>query len=152
MDQSNKPQQTNNSINMHQQKLYSLIGGGIGFIGLILPWVSYGGFGGMGGTSGNGFSGWGILSLFGVIGVVVSSFMGDKMQPYDNNFKLVAIGSFVALALGALIVFMQLSNSGFGGVKSGIGVWLCMIAGILGVLWVTGVIKLPPPSKTPPAN
>jgi hypothetical protein len=140
-------------INLHQQKLYSLFGGGLALLGMILPWavISMGGFGGLGGSnqSSNGFGGWGLLTLLGVVGILVSSLMGDKTKPYDANFKLVATGSFGAITLGAFIVFMQLTgnSTGFGGVKTGIGLWFCLIAGVAGLLWVTGVIKLPPPKK-----
>ncbi len=143
------------NINLHQQKIGALIGTGLGLLGLILPWsvVNLGGFGGFGGASqsSNGFSGWGILSLLGVVGVIVASLVGDKTKPFDQNFKLVAMGSFGAILLGAFIVFMQISgNRGFG-LKTGIGLWICIIAGILGILWSGGIIKMPPKAPGPPA-
>ncbi len=144
---------TNNSINFHQQKLYALILGAVSLVGMILPWASQS-FGGMGSRSmGNGFQGWGILSLFGLVAVLVSSLSGDKMKEYDQNMKYLAIGGFAAITLGAFISFMQLSgNAAALGIKSGIGVWFCIIGGVLGLLWVTGIIKMPPPSKpTPPS-
>lgn len=149
-------QPTSTGINLHKQKLYSLILGGVALIGMILPWAtqSLGGFGSN--SLGNGFQGWGILSLFGLIAVLVSSLAGDKTKDYDQNMRYLAIGAFGAIALGALISFMQLSGAGgrMGmGIKSGIGVWFCIIAGILGLLWVTGVIKLQnPPSSGPQQN
>ena len=135
-------------VNIHQQKLYALIAGGVALLGLILPWAVIPGFGGFGGgNSSNGFGGWGLLSLLGVIGVVVSSLMGDKTKEYDKNFKLVAMGSFGGIFLGAFIVFMHLSGNrtGFGCVKTGVGLWFCLLAGIGGLLWVAGIIK--PPKK-----
>ncbi len=145
-----------NKTAIHQKKLYSLFIGGAALLGMILPWatVSYGGFGG--GASSNGFGGWGFLSLLGIIGVVVSSLMGDKLLDYDKNMKLVAMSSFGAIALGAFIGMMQISNAGGrgygGGVKSGIGLFLTILAGIAGLLWVTGVIKLPPKKPTTPSK
>ena len=135
-------------INMHKQKLYSLILGGVTLVGMILPWASMNmGFGSR--SMGNGFSGWGILCLFGLVAVIVSSLAGDKMQDYDQNMKYLAIGGFAAITLGAFIYFMQISGGGMGQ-KSGIGVWFCTIAGTLGLLWVTGIIKFPPSRPTPP--
>ncbi|MFN8291069.1 MAG: hypothetical protein U0U70_12500 [Chitinophagaceae bacterium] len=134
-----------NKTTLHEKKLYSLFGGAAALLGLILPWatVSYGGFGG--GASQNGFAGFGFLSLLGIVGVVVSSLMGDKLKDYDKNMKLVAICSFAAIALGAFIGMMQISsgNRGFGGVKTGIGIFLTILAGGAGILWVTDIIKLP---------
>lgn len=145
------PPPAGNGIALHKQKLYSLILGGVALIGMILPWATQnlGGFGSN--TLGNGFQGWGILSLFGLIAVLVSSFAGDKLQDYDQNMKYLAIGAFGAITLGAFISFMQLSgNNRMGmGIKSGIGVWFCIIAGLLGLLWVTGIIKL---DQKPQAN
>ena len=142
-------------MNLHPQKLYALVGGGLGLLGMILPWVSVSSpFGGMGGGGGgNGFGGWGILSLIGVVGVAITSLMNDKSKPYDSNFKMGAIGSFAAIALGAFIVFMQLNGQGNGllSVKPGIGIWITILAGVLGALFVAGIIKVPPPKgPTPP--
>jgi hypothetical protein len=141
-------------INLHQQKLYSLFIGGGALLGLILPWAVVSGYGGFGGgSSQNGFAGWGLLTLLGIIGVVVSSFMGDKTKEYDKNMKIVALSSFGAVTLGAFIVFMQLSgNRGGFGVKTGIGLWITILAGVAGLLWVTGVVKAPPKKPTPPSK
>jgi hypothetical protein len=152
MNQPATPQSQNTNINLHQQKIGALIGAALGLLGMILPWsvVNLGGFGGFGGgsQSSNGFGGWGILSLIGVVGVIIASLIGDKTKVFDPNFKLVAMGSFGAILLGAFIVFMQISgNRGFG-LKTGIGLWICIIAGVLGILWCAGIIKMPPKTTT----
>lgn len=158
MTQENTPPPAQNNINLHQQKLYSLIIGAVGLLGMILPWASTQGFGGYGSTSVNGFQGWGILSLFGIIGVLVSSLFGDKTKPYDQNMKYLAIGGFAALTLGAFIYFMQISGNkggmfGLAGPKSGMGLWFCIVPGIIGMLWAAGVLKVAPPKPpAPPAN
>ena len=140
---------------LHKTKLVSLIVGAVALVGMILPWASasMGQFGSR--SIGNGFQGWGILSLFGLIAVVISSLAGDKMRDYDQNMRYLAIGAFSAISLGSLISFMQMNGSAqFGmSVKAGIGVWFTLIAGVLGLLWVTGVIKLntqPRPGGYPP--
>jgi hypothetical protein len=154
-----QPANPQGQMNLHQQKLYALIVAGVALIGMILPWVvvDFGGFGGFGGrsSSSNGFGGWGLLTLLGIVGVVIASLMNDKMQTYDQTMKTVALCSFGAILLGAFIVFMQLTgNQGGGllggGIKSGIGLWICMIAGVAGLLWVAGIIKFPPKTPTPP--
>lgn len=127
-------------VNLHKQKLYSLIIAGIAFIALFLPWISLGFFG-----SANGLRSWGLLSLLGVVGVVAACLMGNKTLPFDDTFKKVALASFGAIALGALIFFIRLSSIGLG--ATGFGIWLCLIAGVLGVLWVMGIVKLPDAKK-----
>lgn len=146
-----------NKTSIHQKKLYALIIGGAALLGMILPWatISYGGFGG--GGSSNGFAGWGFLSLLGIVGVVVASLLGDKLQDYDKNMKIVAMSSFGAIILGAFIGMMQVSSAGgrmggFGGVKTGIGIFLTILAGAAGLLWVANIIKLPPKKPTPPSK
>ena len=130
-----------NQMNFHKQKLYALIAAGIGFISLLLPWLT-GAFGG----SLNGFRGWGILSLLGVVAVGIISFMGDKSKEYDDNSKKIAMAGFGAIALGGLI-FMLTKNSSYGGfgsfLKPGFGLWLAIIAGLAGLGWLLGLIKLP---------
>jgi hypothetical protein len=130
-------------MSFHKQKLYSLIVAGVGLISLLLPWVSLGFFGSI-----NGFHGWGFLSLIGILGVVAACFMGDKTKVFDDTFKKVALASFAAMGLGALLFFLRISSSFLGG-ATGIGIWLCLIAGVVGVLWVMGIIKLPDTKKPP---
>jgi hypothetical protein len=128
-------------LNFHKQKLYSLIIAGVALIALILPWISLGLFGSV-----NGFHSWGWLSFLGVAGIAVLCFMGDKTKEFDQTFKKAALGCFGAIGAGALIFFLRLSSygGGFGGVGgSGFGLWLCLIAGVLGFLWISGLIKLP---------
>ncbi len=142
-----------NKNSIHPKKGIALIIGGAALLGLILPWatVSYGGFGG--GSSQNGFAGWGFLSLLGIVGVVVASLLGDKIQDYDKNMKIVAMSSFGGVILGAFIGMMQVSSAGsrmggFGGIKTGIGIFLTILAGVAGLLWVANIIKMPPKKPT----
>lgn len=137
-------------MNFHKQKLYSLIVAGLALIAMILPWVSIS-LGAFGGGSVNGFRGWGILSLLGIAGVAVACLMGDKTKEFDEMYKKVAMGSFGAIAGGALIFFLRINSfaGGFGGVGSGFGLWLCLLAGLAGLGWVLGLIKLPNNKKPP---
>ena len=142
-------------INLHQQKLYALLEAGLALIALFLPWTVYkvgqvvdiygmGGRGG-GGGSNNGLRSWGFLVLLGIAGVVVASLLGDKTKEYDKNTKLIALGSFAAIALGAIMYFTRLNSvgGGFGQygirISSGIGLWLAFGAGIIGLAWVSGI-------------
>mgnify|MGYP001198442372 FL=1 len=137
-------------LNFHKQKLYSLIVAGVALIAIILPWLTFS-FGGFGGGSANGLRSWGLLSVLGVGGVAVACFMGDKTKEFDATFKKVAMGSFGAIALGALLFFIRIGSAGggFGVAKSGLGLWLCLIAGLAGLGWVMGLIKLPDNKKPP---
>ena len=137
-------------MNFHKQKLYSLIVAGVALIAMLLPWLSIS-FGALGGGSANGFRSWGILSLIGIAGVAAACLMGDKTKEFDELYKKVAMGSFGAIAAGALIFFLRISSfgGGFGGVGSGFGLWLCFLAGLAGLGWVLGLIKLPNNKKPP---
>jgi hypothetical protein len=151
MNQPVNPQSQNAGISLHQQRMFTLIFAAIAFIGMILPWVVAGQ--GQFKQTSNGFAEWGILALFGVAGAVVAALLGDKMRELDQNIRYIAIGSFVAVILGSFIQFMKIVNITGQGVKTGVGVWFCLIGGILGLLWVTGVFKMtikPPTSSSSP--
>lgn len=138
-------------LNFHKQKLYTLIIALVAFISLLMPWLTAP-FGG----SLNGFRGWGLLSLLGIAAVAVLSFMGDKSKEYDANSKKLVMGGFGAIAVGALI-FLLTKDSAYGGgvfgsiFKTGIGLWLCIIAGLAGLGLLSGFIKIPEnkPPTTP---
>jgi len=139
--------QTNPFSTLHKQRLYSLIIAGVAFICLLLPWITVN-FG-FGSSSANGLRGWGYLSLLGVAGVAIASFMGNKTLPYDDMFKKIALASFAAISLGALIFFFRLNSYTGGGifggtgVGSGFGLWICLIAGLAGLAILLGFIKIP---------
>ena len=143
------------NLNLHKQKLYALILAGVALISLFLPWLtfSYGVYGG--GASVNGLRSWGLLALLGVGAVAAAVFMEDKTKAFAGNARMIALGGFGAMVLAGVIWFIRLSSFGGGlgsvGVKSGFGVYLCIVAGILGLLWVYGIIKLPDTTSKPPA-
>jgi hypothetical protein len=133
-------------MNFHKQKLYALIAAGIAFVALLLPWISLNFLGAS--QSWNGIRGWGILSLFGVIAVVILSVLGTKTEDYTAEFKKYAMIAFAAIALGALLFFIRKNSvTGSGGIfgddliKTGIGLWICLIAGLGGLALVYGLIK-----------
>lgn len=130
-------------LNLHKQRIYSLIIAGVALITLILPWISVNIYGIS--RSWNGFKGWGMLSLLGIAGVAVASFMGDKTKDYDDTMKKVVLGSFGAIALGAILFFIRKTTvtGGIPGVNTGIGLWLCLAVGALGVLFHMGIVKPP---------
>src|SRR5690349_20271604 len=119
----------------HKQKLYALIAAAVAFVSLLLPWISINLLGYT--NSINGFRSWGILSLIGIIGVVGLTFLSDKMTAYDQPFKNYVSICFGAIILGALL-FLLRKNSMAGGVfgadvvRTGFGLWLCLLAGIAG--------------------
>ncbi|WP_028788825.1 hypothetical protein [Terrimonas ferruginea] len=140
------------NLNFHKRKLYALILAAVGLIALILPWISIS-FGGFGSTSVNGFRSWGMLTLVGVAGVAVASLMGNKLSDFDENTRKIALGSFAAIAAGALIFFLRIQTADGGEfVSTGIGVWLALAAGVLGLLWMLGRVKLPDIKKDDPTS
>ena len=143
-------------VNLHQQKLYALIVAVLALIAIFLPWTvqKFGGdFFGMGRSiTMNGFRSTGFLTFLGIIGVIIASLMGDKTKEYDSNSKMIAMGSFGAIAAGALIYFLLvMGKSKAYGASAGIGVWISIVAGLVGLLWVSGLIKMKPTTPAPPA-
>ena len=138
-------------LNFHKQKLYALIIALVAFISLLLPWLTTR-FGG----SLNGLRGLGLLSLLGIGAVVGLSLMGDKSKEYDANTKKLVMGGFGAIIVGALL-FLLTKNSTYGGglfgsiLKPGFGLWLCILAGLVGIGLTSGIIKIPEtkPPTTP---
>ena len=136
------------NLNFHKQKLYSLILAGVALVSLLLPWftVSAGGFGG---ASKNGFGSWGLLAVIGVGVVAASCFMGDKSKAYDEMGKKLALGGFGGIAGGAVIYLIRILTIGsgkYGGIvktSPGLGLFLGLAAGAIGLLLLLGIIKVP---------
>jgi hypothetical protein len=131
-------------MNFHKLKLYALIAAGAALVSLLLPWLTFSFLGAS--QSWNGFRGWGILSLTGVIGVAVLTFMGNKQDEYSADTKKYVMICFGAIALGAILFFLR-KNSVTGGIygdviKTGIGLWLCLAAGLAGLAMVYGLVKI----------
>jgi hypothetical protein len=142
--------------NFHKQKLYALIAAGTALVALLLPWLSLSiSFGGMQSHSWNGMRGWGLLSLAGVIGVAALSLMGNRALDYTEEYRKYVMIAFGAIALGAILFWIR-KNSIAGApsvsilegmdlgirLSTGIGLWLCLIAGLGGLALVYGLIKL----------
>ena len=136
MEPSN--QQSNPFSNLHKQKLYSLVIAGLALITLFLPWITVGFLGSL-----NGFRGWGIFSLLGILGVAVTAFAGNKTMAYDDTMRKVAAGAFGAIALGALIFALTKSSSYGPFAGTGVGTWICLVVGLMGLILTLGLIKIP---------
>ena len=139
-------------LGFHKSKLYSLILAAVALISMILPWFSVkaaGGFGMGYGVSKNGFGSWGLLVLAGIALVAASCFMGDKAKPYDDMGKKLALGGFGAIAGGALIYLIRILTLGggkYGGMvktSPGLGLFLGLAAGAIGLLLLLGIVKVP---------
>jgi hypothetical protein len=130
-------------MNFHKQKLYSLIIAGVALVALLLPWISIEFLGAS--QSWNGLRRWGILSLVGIGGVVALTFTGNKSEDYNAEYKKYVMISFGAVAAGALLFFLR-KSSFTGGIselaKTGIGLWLCLIAALAGIALNYGLIKI----------
>jgi hypothetical protein len=130
-------------MNFHKRKLYSLIAAGVALVSLLLPWISISFLGAS--QSWNGLRNWGILSLVGIGGVVALSFVDNKTEDYTPEYKKYVMICFGAIAAGALLFFLR-KNSVVGGfdnlVNAGIGLWLCLVAGLAGLALNYGLIKI----------
>lgn len=158
-------------LGIHQRRLYALIEAVFALIAMLLPWTKYSmnAFNMFGAAqsipSDNGFRSWGWLVLIGVIAVVVCSFLTDKTKEYEGNIKYAVIGGFGLIALGAIIYLIRLNSIGqlqtqdgiLVTVSAGMGLWMALTAGVVGLAWVSGILdKLGqkpaggPPASTPP--
>lgn len=123
---------------LHKQKLYALILAAVGVVSCILPWwhVSYGGFGG--GVSINGLHELGWLTFLGFIGAGVVTFvMGDKSKPYEGQAKMITAACFGGA--GAIALIQLLRQTRF----ISFGIFIAIAAGVLGALFVWGMVKMP---------
>jgi hypothetical protein len=139
-------------INLHKQKLLALAEAGIALIALFLTWMTAGveGFP-QADQSKNGLGGWGLLTAVGIAGVAFASLSGDKTKNFDSNSKKIALASFLAIALGAIIYYFRLrSLSGAQQYQNytltvktvaGPGLWMALVAGIIGLAWVSGLLE-----------
>lgn len=137
-------------MNFHKQKLYSLIAAAVALISMLLTWMTVSLF--IASKSFNGFHSWGWLSFIGIVGVGALSFMGNKQENYTAEHKNYILISFGAIALGAFLFFLRKNSIAAGGaegaefikdlVKTGIGVWICIAAGLAGLALNYGLIKI----------
>lgn len=130
------------NLGFHKSKLYSLILAGVGLISLFLPWFSLAGW-----ASKNGLGSWGLLVLVGIGLVAAACFMGNKALTFDEMGRKLVLGGFGAMAGGAAIYLIRILTAGGGryGVKlsPGIGLFLGLAAGVIGLLLALGKIKVP---------
>jgi ABC-type enterochelin transport system permease subunit len=129
--------QSNPLAGLHKQKLYALILAAVGVISCILPWwnVSYGGLS-LGSI--NGLHGLGWIAFLGFIAAGVVTFvMGDKTKPYEGQERLIAAACLGGAGAIALIQFLRQTKF------ASFGIFLAIIAGVLGALWVWGIVKMP---------
>lgn len=135
---------------LNKQKMYCLIAAGIALVSILLPWAtSKMGFGG----SENGFHSWGLISVLGIIGLAVATFMGDKSKPYEGQMKMVALGSAGAIGGGALLYLLRVmlgSKSVMGYsvklskvISPGFGLFICLLVGAATLLFLMGIVKIP---------
>lgn len=129
--------QSNPLTGLHKQKLYALIVAAVGVISCILPWYSVS-YGGISLGSINGLHGIGWLSFLGFAGAGAVAFvMGDKTKPYEGQEKMIAMACFGVAGAIALIQFLRQTRF------TSFGLYLAIIAGALGLLWIMGIVKLP---------
>ncbi|MEI9944749.1 MAG: hypothetical protein WDN26_11070 [Chitinophagaceae bacterium] len=151
----------------HPVKVYACIFAALTSSSMLLTWtkLEQQGIGWAAEKTNNGYNDWGFLALFGFIGVFAAVLMGKKLNPFNQVTKVIAMGSFGLIALGAIVTATQGGTDNTTGVttKIGIGVWIAIFDAIAGLLFVSGVVKPPvkkeialnpsqhlPPSPPPP--
>lgn len=102
----------------------------------------------------NGFNSWGWLALIGILVVIVGSLVMNHMSlDYDKNSRMVVIAGFTLIVLGALIYFFRLNSVAKEAMQvaqqrgiaysasSGMGLWSTLVAGVIGIAWVSGLLN-----------
>jgi len=140
-------------VNLHKSKITALIIAAVGIISCLLPWwhVSYGGYGEMLGLGSsynlNGLHKLGIVAFVAFIAAgIVPVIVGDKTKPFEGQEKMITTICFGAAVLFTLITL--LANSKF----LSFGIFLALVAGAIGALFVWGIVKMPEnkPTTNPP--
>lgn len=174
-------------MNIHKNKLIALLEAAFALIGMFLVWTSekypaqllqqqqqqqqFNQFDQQGlmnqvgnamtTTTQNGFNSWGWLALIGILVVVVATLaMNHFSLDYNANSRMVVIGGFTLIALGALIYFFRLNSVAKDvqqalqqrgvaySASAGMGLWSTLIAGLVGIAWVSGLLnKLSPQAR-----
>ena len=124
-------------LNLHKSKLYAVILAAIGVVSCLLPWwhVSFGGYGGV---SINGLHRLGIVSFIAFLGAgAVPFLMGDKSKPFEGQDKMIEAACFGGAAAFAVITLV--ANMHY----LSFGIFVAILAGVLGALFVWGMVKMP---------
>lgn len=140
------------------QRIVALIIGALILIFLFLTWQKKSAQGYESATY-MGFTIWGgIVSAVGVVGVVVTCLMGDRLQPFNKQSKIIAMVCFGLIFLLSLIVALASSGTeqgqtNFGEIveikkSAGIGAWLTLVAAVAGIAWVSGILNQLTAGKT----
>lgn len=131
------------NLNLNKQRLIAIGTSIVALISMILPWQTYkvlaDFFGNTKNGSITGFNGWGWISLLGILAVVIASLLGDKMKPYDANSKMIALGGFGGVVLGALIFMIRVMSAT--GTSIGFGLFICIVVGLVGLAFVSGILN-----------
>jgi hypothetical protein len=161
------------NVSIHKQKLVAIIIAALVLILLFLPWQKQSAQG-FQSTNYMGYTIWGgIICAIGAAGAVVTCLLGNKLQPFTKQTKIIAIVCFAIVFLFALIVAIASSGSQQAQTNegyiveikksAGIGAWLGMVVGLAGIAWTSGILGQlmqqkpagpmpagPPPPPPPP--
>lgn len=127
---------------MHKQKLGILIAGGVGLLGLLMPWwsvalpffgkISQNGFQ-------SGFVGWGsFLAIAAAAGILFKD--PDRLKPIDNMTQKVVMGAGAGVVLLTILAMILLSVGDNSVGSLGFGLFMTCLGGI-GILAVPFVVK-----------
>ena len=144
-------QQNQMNLPLHMQRIVTLIIAALILIFLFLPWLKRSAQGYQT-TTYMGFTIWGgIVCAVGVAGVVVTTLLGDRLQPFTKQTKIIAMVCFGIIFLFAIIV--AIASSGTEQAQdeyyqlvelkksAGIGAWLTIVAAAAGLAWVSGILN-----------
>ena len=118
---------------MNKQKIIILAAAAVGIVGILLPWASVS-LGFLGSYSQNGFnSGWtGYATLASILaagGILFKD--SDRNAPITADMKKIVAGAGGGAVLFSLLFMIIIKSSKGGGlIDLGLGVFLCIIAGI----------------------
>src|SRR5262245_6648338 len=97
------------NVNIHKQKLITIILAALVLILLFLPWQK---IPALQKSSYMGYTIWGgIICAVAAAGAIGNCLLGDKLQPYTKQSKMIAIICFAAIFLFSLIVAIASSGT-----------------------------------------
>jgi hypothetical protein len=159
------------NLGLHKQRLITIIIAALVLILLFLPWQKQSAQG-FQSTNYMGYTIWGgIICAVAAAGAIVNSLLGNKLQPFSKQTRIIGIVCFAVVFLFSLIVAIassgtQQAQTEMGYIveikkSAGIGAWLTMVIGLAGIAWTSGILNqlmtpqrpagsMPPPPPPPP--
>jgi hypothetical protein len=124
---------------LHKQRMLSLVIAGAALIFMLLPWWTLKSE--FLNVSVNGLRGVGLISVIGIVLAIIMALVGDRSKPYIGKSQVtLAMISSGLIMMGALLNALISWDKDSG--TMGIGTWLTLVAGLVGLSIASGLVKM----------